>query len=198
MADLLRVPPERQHLEAVEQADQARGPVGAVHVDHVDPGLGELRPHGAPAARRRSGGGSSARGARRAPARPSFVQQTASSRSTATGGRVAPASAGHRHQRLAGGGVVDVERELVVGARLGVQVGQAGHGELGELGRGALGHPLPAPALAGDRPVDEHHLAVDAQPGVGLEAPGPQLAAPGGRRPGCSRARRRWRRGGRR
>ena len=48
MADLLRVPPERLHAEAVEQPDEPRGPVGAVHVDHPDPELGEPIPDLAP------------------------------------------------------------------------------------------------------------------------------------------------------
>ena len=35
-------------LEAVEQLDEARGPVGVVHVDGVDSRFGELAPRGAP------------------------------------------------------------------------------------------------------------------------------------------------------
>ena len=42
VAHLLHVPRERQHAEPVEEADQPRGPVGAVHVHHVDPELGEM------------------------------------------------------------------------------------------------------------------------------------------------------------
>ena len=94
--------------------------------------------------------------------------------------------------------VVDVERQLVVGAELGVEVGEAGHVELGQLGGRRSGptrlRRQPSP---GHGVVDQHHLAVGAQAGVGLQAAGPELERAGGRRRGCSRVRRRWRPGGR-
>ena len=63
--------------------------------------------------------------------------------------------------------------------QLGVEVGQAGHVELGQLGRGASAATrLRRQPCAGHGVVDQHDLAVGAQPGVGLEAPGAQLQGP--------------------
>ena len=68
-------------------------------------------------------------------------EQSRSSRSTPTAGRAAPAAPATSSSTAAGGGVVDVERQLVVGAELGVQVGEPGHVELRQLGGGRSGPP---------------------------------------------------------
>ena len=82
---------------------------------------------------------------------------------------------GHLDQHRARRRVVHVEGELVVGAELAVEVGEAGDRQLRQLGRGALCDPLAAPAGTGDRAVDQHHLAVGAEARIRLEPPRAQL-----------------------
>ena len=73
--------------------------------------------------------------------------------------------------------VLDVDRELVPGAQLRVDVGQAGDPELGELLGGRLGHLAPAQERPDGPVVDEHDLAVAREPRVALETPRSGLSA---------------------
>ena len=105
----------------------------------------------------------------------------------------------HVEHREAGRGVVQVEGQLVVGAQLGVEIGEPGHVELRQLGGRRLVDPRPpeAPAL-GHRVVDEHDLAVDGETGVGLKSRAGRAECRAGTAAACSRVRPLCRPGGRR
>ena len=94
---------------------------------------------------------------------------------------------GDLEHRFAGHEVVEVERELVVGAQLGIQVGEAGHLQRRELRRGGPVNAATAQAGTDDRVVHEDHLAVDGEARVRFEALGPQLQRPAKRPQGVLR-----------
>ncbi len=108
------------------------GPVGAVHVHHVDPELGEL----GGVALERDVDLAAAHRVHEVHLRCPLTQLH--EQRGLRGAHPQPVERsgvpGHLHQHLAGGRVVDVEGELVVGAELGVEVGEPRDGELGQLG----------------------------------------------------------------
>ena len=94
---------------------------------------------------------------------------------------VAPAAGRHLHQRLPGGGVVDVERQLVVGAQLGVQVGRGGARRARPARRPCSAPPACAASPGGRRPRGPAPPRRRRSAGRRTRAPGPPAPAPGGR-----------------
>src|SRR5947207_12085066 len=68
--------------------------------------------------------------------------------------------AGEVDDRLGGGAVLDVDRELEPRAELAVEVGEAGHAQVGQLVGGRLRHVATAETPAGIAVVDEDNLPV--------------------------------------
>jgi signal peptidase I len=169
----LRVPSERVAPEAVEQGDEPARPVRVVEVDAVDAGAVQLcRPtlgsllHALEPCRVDE---ADVVAQRRAPTGDDLpVRMAQPQRGQVVAGRLGNVDHG------AGGGVVlHVERQVVLGAALGVEVLER-RDVRRELGPRQLGDRPPPHATSHDAVVVEHGHAVRGQPHVALEPGRPE------------------------
>ena len=174
--DVLGVPAEAQQTEPVEQRREAAGPLAVVQVDRVDTGCRELRGAALGTLLHRAEVGRVDEldvGELVAPCRhlpPVVVAQPQAPRRAVAGG----SGDGHRRGRRLR--VLHVERQLEVGAALGVQVRQGGD-VARQRGPGDLGDLAPPAADPGHAVVVEDGHTVGGDPHVALEPGGAQPAS---------------------